>query len=243
MSKYFIDCEFIEGFKKPISWLPTIGNFNKEYHSIQLVSIGIVCEDGREYYAISEEYNYKDASDWVKKNVIAPMYRNIFPGDARNSSSVNSFHKYVGKSNKQIAGELVEFIYPRHVNGEGYTGVVSSFISNDSDTVVNRKYVGDVEFYAYYADYDWIVFCSLFGTMMDLPEGFPMYCRDLKQELDRKAEERKKEWFLQKVQIYTDFDMLNHIKTLPNYPKQENEHDALDDAKWNSNLYKFLQNL
>lgn len=41
------------------------------------------------------------------------------------------------------------------------------------------------EFWAYYADYDWVVLCQLFGRMIDLPNGWPMYCRDLKQEADR----------------------------------------------------------
>lgn len=40
------------------------------------------------------------------------------------------------------------------------------------------------EIWAYYADYDWVVLCQLFGTMMDLPKGWPMYCRDLKQLAD-----------------------------------------------------------
>jgi len=43
-------------------------------------------------------------------------------------------------------------------------------------------------FYAYYADYDWVVFAQLFGKMKDLPKGFPMYCKDLKQSLDEKME-------------------------------------------------------
>ena len=36
-------------------------------------------------------------------------------------------------------------------------------------------------FYGYYADYDWVIFCWIFGKMIDLPEGFPMYCNDIKQ--------------------------------------------------------------
>ena len=60
--KYFIDTEFIEGFHKPMS--------GKRRHFIDLISIGIIAEDGREYYAISKEYNYDDASNWVKENVI-----------------------------------------------------------------------------------------------------------------------------------------------------------------------------
>ncbi len=48
--KYFIDTEFIDspGF-------------------LQLISIGVVAENGEEFYAVSSEYNYEDASDWAKK--------------------------------------------------------------------------------------------------------------------------------------------------------------------------------
>lgn len=44
------------------------------------------------------------------------------------------------------------------------------------------EFAGDQpEFWAYYADYDWVVLCQLFGTMMQLPKGWPKYCRDVKQ--------------------------------------------------------------
>lgn len=41
------------------------------------------------------------------------------------------------------------------------------------------------EFWAFYADYDWWALCQLFGRMNNLPQGWPLYCRDLKQEADR----------------------------------------------------------
>ena len=40
------------------------------------------------------------------------------------------------------------------------------------------------EFWGYYASYDWVVLCWLYGTMMWLPDGRPMYCRDIKQLCD-----------------------------------------------------------
>jgi hypothetical protein len=64
------------------------------------------------------------------------------------------------------------------------------------------------EFWAYYADYDWVVLCQLFGRMVDLPRGFPMYCRDLKQEMDRLGIAKEQ---------------------LP--PQEGREHDALSDAQ------------
>ncbi|MEJ5998579.1 polyadenylate-specific 3'-exoribonuclease AS [Corynebacterium sp. H130] len=54
--RYFYDTEFIED-----------GN------SIDLVSIGIVAEDGREYYAVSTEFNASKANPWVRANVLAQL--------------------------------------------------------------------------------------------------------------------------------------------------------------------------
>ena len=51
--RYFIDTEFIEDGK-----------------TIDLISIGIVAEDGREYYAQSVEFDHRKASEWVKENVL-----------------------------------------------------------------------------------------------------------------------------------------------------------------------------
>ena len=73
----------------------------------------------------------------------------------------------------------------------------------------------DPEFYAYYSAYDWVLLCQLYGTMMDLPKSWPMYCKDLKQIADEKG-----------------FD----TKQIPS----ENEHSAIDDARWNLKLFKAM---
>lgn len=73
----------------------------------------------------------------------------------------------------------------------------------------------DPEFWGYYADYDWVVLCQLFGTMMDLPKGWPMYCRDIKQWCDALGN--------------------------PKLPEQgKGEHHALADARWNKLVWEFL---
>lgn len=209
--KYFLDTEFIE---KP--------------NTITLISIGIVCEDGRELYRISNEYNYEDADEWVQKNVIVPMYIQAVHGDNRNIYSAESFHQYWGRPIRQIKNDVLDFI------------------GNDDN----------VEFYGYYADYDWVIFCWIFGRMIELPKGWPMYCRDLKQILDAKAEEclitnMTNEWGKHPIikgeivnkgipAFKTVKEVIERIKQNPKYPKQENEHNALADAKWNYELYKFL---
>jgi hypothetical protein len=195
--KYFIDTEFIEGFEKPL--------FGKRRHFIDLISIGIVAEDGRTYYAISNEYNYNDADEWVKSNVIIPMYQNAISGDRRNFTDASTFHKAVGKSNKDIAEEVEWFIRRNH------------HINCNTGQLVDDTTHTPVEFYGYYADYDWVLFCSLFGRMIDLPKGFPMYCIDLNQ-------------------MMYDFGLNKEWKQ-ENCPDPVGEHNALIDAKWNKELY------
>lgn len=195
--KYFFDTEFIEGFHAPL--------FGKRRHFIDLISIGIYCEDGRHYYAISTEFNAKDADDWVKQNVISKLpeqHVSIYDSPRIREDSL------LWKSNRRIKNDIMEFFQPSYIDG-----------------VPKFDYP---EIYAYYADYDWVVFCSLFGRMIDLPNGFPMYCRDLKQSLDEYA------------------TGIGGFKALKNndklFPQNEREHDALEDAKWNFKLFKYLEN-
>lgn len=72
-------------------------------------------------------------------------------------------------------------------------------------------FIGDEkpEFWGFYADYDWVAFCWLFGAMVDLPKGWPMFCLDLRQSMHERGIVRA---------------------SLP--PEPENAHDALEDARW-----------
>lgn len=72
------------------------------------------------------------------------------------------------------------------------------------------------ELWGYYADYDHVVLAQLFGRMVDMPEGFPWYTLDIKQEAHRLGN--------------------------PELPSQTStEHHAGHDARWNKEAWKFLQ--
>ena len=241
--KYFLDQEFIEGFHKP--W------FGKRRHFIDLISIGIVAEDGREYYAINSEYDYFKADDWVIQNVIRPIYAQEVTDAVRSKYEfctfeqteflhVSNFHRYLGKPVKQIAKEIYEFMNPGILSGPvnidfayAQKHNVAEFEDGNGETIVRTQ----PELYGYYSDYDWVLFCSLYGRMIELPKGFPMYCRDLKQTLDERAERNAK------LFGGTVNDALAEIKRHVAYPKAQNEHNALADARFNRELYNFLQKL
>ena len=54
--RYFYDTEFIE-----------------DGRTIELISIGVVAEDGREYYAVSTEFPAERAGVWVRTNVLPKL--------------------------------------------------------------------------------------------------------------------------------------------------------------------------
>ena len=230
---FYYDTEFTEGFLPNRIFGIALPNWlSKRRHAIELISIGIVSSDGRTYSAISSEYNYNDANDWVKENVILPLYTSTVHGDQRNHFDVHNFHEYFGKTNKEIAQEIKEFVNP-----------IITF-----PTLVT-----------YYGDYDHVLLCSLFGTMMNLPLGFPMYSVDLKQKLDEKVNSLNwcyhenilpyHERMLQgKEELGRDRpatfeEKLKKVKSMRAYPKQENEHSSIADAKWNKALDEFIKSL
>lgn len=155
--KIWFDSEFIEDGK-----------------TIELLSLGMVREDGAEYYAVNGEADHSRADAWVKENVLPHI------------------NMLEGKPKWQIRDEVLKFCLP-----EG-----------DSKP----------EIWAYYGAYDWVVFCQLFGRMVDLPKGFPKFCRDVKQLC---------------------VDVGN-----PKLPKQKSiEHHALHDARWTKTAYNFCRGI
>lgn len=147
-------------------WFDT--EFYEDGKKIELISIGVVSEDGRTYYAETlDSHMVASTTPWLRENVW-PHLRG--PHVER----------------KQIASDIVAFM------GE------------------------EPEIWAYYADYDWVALCQLHGRMIDLPKGWPMFCRDVKQMA---------------------VDLGN-----PALPKQESaEHNALADALWTREAYDFLR--
>lgn len=168
--RYWFDTEFIE---RP--------------YTIDLISIGLVAEDDRQFYAESSEVDWSQAHPWVLDNVRPHL---------------------LGRT-----GALP--------NDQGDLVTACHFGTKQSIGLALREFVGDdpaPEFWAYYADYDWVAFCWLQGTMIELPSGWPMFCRDVKQ---------------------LAVDLGN-----PKLPARGSiEHHALNDALWTRGAWWYLDAL
>jgi len=302
--KYFLDTEFLEGSQeRPLILKGKLGNWmiGKPKPTIDLISIGIVAEDGREYYAISKEFNLKEAWNrwqhsfnlnaklneevpckeyWLRENVLKPVFLELLNKDNNFRKEPSFYEKFpnigtftndfknvyftyeklrylinkYGKTTKQIAEEVKDFCITDYsiakddncnvITWVKETPTILGVIKEMHNPIIIKHSLP--EFYAYYADYDWVAFCWLFGTMNDLPYSFPMYCIDLKQELDKKIDfiaSIEMLDFNQNFKVVSFEDKLKTVKSMLDYPKQTNEHNALADAKWNFELYKFLKQL
>ena len=168
--KYFIDLEF-----------------NEIQDKIDLISIGIKCDDGRKFYAeVPINIISKDFNKWVKDNVLPHLeYYNTRTKIPHYNNDPNDMEIYADR--EFIKTKLLEFI---------------------------KKDDKNIQFWGYYADYDWVLFAWIFGQMIDLPEYFPMYCNDIKQLAEELGN--------------------------PKIKDPENEHNALADAIWNEEYYNFL---
>ena len=231
--KFFLDTEFHEFHKQPKCLGFKIG---KAIPTVDLISVGIVDENDHTLSLISKDFDIKAAWDstqldegveihWLRYNVLLPIFQELrIAYNQTNHVIIDELHfelgvfknliEIYGKTNKQIADQIKMFTLP--------------------DGKLNKHgYLDDPEFYAYFADYDWVVIAQLFGKMMNLPEGFPFYCRDLKQSFDMTASKLFFKANPKSAQM--------QLKASQMYPIQTTGlHVALEDAKWNKKLYTFL---
>ncbi|OPG13682.1 3'-5' exoribonuclease [Microbispora sp. GKU 823] len=166
--------------------------FLEDGRTIELISIGMVAEDGRELYAVNADMPFDRVvrHDWLYENVVPSLPIDPCPPGHRCSSQGRGhldLHDPDVRSRAQIARMVESFILA----------------------------TPDVELWAYYGAYDHVALCQLWGRMIDLPNGVPMFTCDLMQEVSRLGN--------------------------PRLPEQaEGEHNALADARHNRLIGEFL---
>lgn len=172
--KIYYDCEFLE-----------------DGRTIDLISIGMVAEDGRELYAVAEEIEADPLHEricrdrWIMANVVPHLPLRARDG-IEQPRAQHPGRFYLDSHDNRIM--------PRRM----IRNAVREFILAAAP---------DVELWAWYGAYDHVALAQLFGRMIHLPDGVPMYTRDLRQEYDR----------------------LGAPDGLPE--QSEGEHDALADAR------------
>lgn len=152
--KYFYDTEFLEDGK-----------------TIELISIGIVAEDGREYYAVNADMPMDRIRqhDWLLRNVMNSIP--VTPKtllDAYIANPANR-HPRPGITTLQV-DRTNSCVKPIWV----IANEIRDFLSAGEKT----------ELWAWYGAYDHVVLAQMWGTMISLPKGIPMHTNDVRSLVD-----------------------------------------------------------
>ncbi len=155
MTRFFYDTEFLED-----------GN------TIDLISIGIITDDGEKYYAVNSSVDWDRVKrhSWLVRNVVPHLPitgqncldtylaapENQYPQPSISLVSLNETSTCV-KPKQVIANEVRDFIQQRSLRWQ------------------------DNKLWAWYGAYDHVVLCQLFGPMAGLPNGVPRFTRELMQ--------------------------------------------------------------
>lgn len=187
MTKIFYDTEFVE-----------------DGSTIELISIGMIDENGRELYAVNAEirsdsmlYDKIRQHKWLMENVVRHLPIKLRGyGDKKDMA-------YDGARSHYQLDFTSNVVLPPWV----IRNAVRAFILDTKDP----------ELWADYAAYDHVVLAQLFGPMIDLPEGVPMFTHEFQQY--------KK----------------TYVGEQP--PKSKlSEHHALNDAKYLKFCYEWMEN-
>lgn len=134
--------------------------FLEDGRTIELISIGMVAEDGRELYAVNADMPVRRIRKhpWLMANVVPSLPK--AHGDAR-----------LYQPNRWLFNYSDPCVYKR----TQIAGMVRRFIQATPDP----------QLWAWYGAYDHVALAQLWGRMIALPKGVPMWTNDLKQEAER----------------------------------------------------------
>lgn len=164
--------------------------FIEDGETIALISIGIVREDGQELYLVNRDMPVDRIRDhsWLMENVVPGLPR------PRQEAIEKEFLLDWGDSRVKHKDQIAR--------------LVRNFILSTPSP----------ELWAWYSAYDHVVLAQLFGRMIDLPDGIPMWTNDLRQECQRLGN--------------------------PKMPRQiRGVHNALEDARHNLVMARTLEEI
>jgi hypothetical protein len=180
--------------------------FLEDGRTIEVISIGMVCDDGREYYAVNSEapWDRIKENDWLVRNVVPHL-----PVTGR-----AALDTYLAKSPNVHPRPPLNLLGPDLTDSRVKPRFV---IANEVRDFIQATDAVTPQLWADYGAYDHVALCQLWGSMMRLPVGVPMWTHDLQQEIERLGVD------------------------LADLPQQmDGVHNALADAKHNQTVRRWL---
>ena len=141
--------------------------FTGLHKNTTLISIGMIDENKRSFYAEFTDYDESQCDDWIKENVINHL---------RRKGTHNLYMEAYDRINKETS----------------IVGTKSQIKEKLEDWL---SIYDEVELVSDVCHYDMVLFIDLFGTAFDLPRCINPACHDINQDIARYYEFSEKEAF------------------------------------------------
>ena len=141
--------------------------FTGLHKNTTLISIGLIDENERCFYAEFTDYDDSQCDDWIKENVINHL---------RRKGTYNLYMEAYDRINKETS----------------IVGTKSQIKEKLEDWL---SIYDEIELVSDVCHYDMVLFIDLFGTAFDLPRCINPACHDINQDIARYYEISEKEAF------------------------------------------------
>lgn len=226
--KYFIHIEYNE---------KNVNTFLNSYIVLELISIGIVCNDGRNYHAYSKECDVKKAWNKYYKDTYTRITLDSFEDKINKGKSTETIRKEV----YDFINKDIDIIIKSHTNGGkenfNYEPYIQKLLNDYNVEYDNYSHYAKPELYSFECNYTYVLFCQLFGGFKKLPKGYPSEFIDIKDIYNKTIIK------LNDNILYQGYDIINGIK---DFPKKRTEiffEQSLSHANYYSRLYDFYDKL
>lgn len=130
--------------------------FTGLHKNTTLLSIGLITEDNRKFYAEFCDYDKSQIDGWISKNVMPYLIRSKIKKAVDTGDSVYIPPYYIYGSKGAIAKKLEEWF----------------------------KSLGEeIELISDVSHYDMVLFCDIFGSAFDIPKMVSPVCHDINQDI------------------------------------------------------------
>lgn len=210
--------------------------FTGLHKNTTLISLGIVSENGKKFYAEFMDFNPNQCDEWIQNSVLTNLYLNPIP-----------WSNTVGKRIEEMKAQEYDISeIPNIPNENSY---LMYFIAHTADNGT-REVCGDslwiseqlkkwlqqfdsVQFVSDVCHYDFVLLIDLFGTAWDLPKNVNPACHDINQDIANYYH----------ISENKAFDKSREDVVLELYGKQidGNKHNSLYDAEVIKAIYNKIR--
>lgn len=139
--------------------------FTGLHQGTSMISLGMVSDDGRYFYAECLDYDGSQVNDWLRENVLSKLRfsgKKYYSKEAHGKFPIDQhFSMNVCDKRSEVAYYLVMWL----------------------------EQFGGVEMYGDVLAYDWVLFCEMFGGAFNIPKSVYYIPQDLASYLKRAGED------------------------------------------------------